>query len=211
MDEIETSVRNGESITQAITRIVGGTVDGVQLPGIMRSTRGRAGALVSTAINAVTTASSLATFQANSDIVKAITQVSTLDNRTSDICIAYSGQSWDILTLAPVAGSTLPYNGGTPRHFNCRSRIIPVTKSFRELGIDADELTTGTRASMDGQVPADITFDQWLRKKSKSFADRLLGPTRASLWRRGKITLTQLVDMRGNPMTIEQLEQKFAR
>jgi len=209
MDVVQETVNNGESITQAITRIVGGTVEGVQVPGIMRTTRGKAGALVSTAINSIQTEALLTTVQDNLDVIGSITQVSTLDNRTSDICIAYSGQTWDAETLEPINGSTLPFDGGTPRHFNCRSRIIPVTKSFEELGIDLPEVATGTRASMDGQVPQDITFSEWLKGKSDTFVNKLLGPVRASLWRRGKITLTQLVDMRGNPMTIDQLEAKF--
>lgn len=211
MDTIRTSMSNGESLTQGIARIVGGTVDGVQVPGVMKTTRGRAGALVATAQNAVANEAALRTFQENNDVIKQVTQVSTLDNRTSDICIAYSGQTWDVNTLQPVKslGSTLPFNGGPPRHFNCRSRLRPVTKSFRELGVDADEIPAGTRASMDGQVPADITFNQFLKKKSTTFQDNLLGPKRAQLWRDDKITLTQLVDMRGNPMSLAQLEARI--
>lgn len=209
MDEIRTSMNNGESVTQAVTRIAGGTVAGEEVPGIMRTTKKKAGALVSTAINAVTTEARIRTFQENSDVVKGIQQVSTLDNKTSDICIAYSGQAWDVQTLRPLPGSSLPFNGGTPRHFNCRSTLVPVTKSFKELGIDAPELPVGTRASMDGQVPGDISFDQWLKGKSQSFQNSLLGPARARLWRDKKITLTQLVDMRGNPLTLDQLEEKI--
>lgn len=210
MDTVRTSMRNGESLTQGITRVVGGTIDGVTVPGIMKTTKAKAGALVSTSMSAVTNEAALKSFQANNDVIKAVTQLSTLDNRTSDICIAYSGQTWDINTLQPVPemGGTLPYNGGPPRHFNCRSRLTPVTKSFRELGLDRDEIPPGTRASMDGQVPEDITFDKFLRGKSQTFQDQLLGPARARLWRNGDINLTQLVDMRGNPMTLTQLEAK---
>ena len=203
-------MNNGESLTQAITRVTGGTIDGVTVPGIMKTTKAKAGALVSTSMSAVTNEAALKSFQANNDVIKAVTQLSTLDNRTSDICIAYSGQTWDINTLQPLSqfGSTLPYNGGPPRHFNCRSRLRPVTKSFKELGLDRAEVPPGTRASMDGQVPADITFDQFLKSKSQTFQDDLLGPARARLWRNGDINLTQLVDMRGNPMSLTQLEAK---
>ena len=210
MDTIRTSMSNGESLQQAITRIVGGTVDGVLVPGILKTTKSKAGALVATGINAVSNRAALATFQDNTDVIKWVTQVSTLDNRTSDICIAYSGKTWDVMSLEPVdvGDGTLPFNGGPPRHFNCRSRLRPVTKSFRDLGLDIDEIPPGTRASIDGQVPADITFDQWLRGKGKTFQNDLLGPKRANLWRNGDITLTQLVDMRGSPLTLEQLERR---
>ena len=209
MDTMRTSARNGESLTQAITRVVGGTVDGVTVPGIMKTTKAKAGALAATAQNAVANEAALKTFQQNNDVIKAVSQISTLDNRTSDICIAYSGQTWDVNTLQPIMGSSLPFNGGPPRHFNCRSRLRPVTKTFKELGVDADEIPAGTRASMDGQVPSDITFNQFLRGKSKGFQDDLLGPKRAQLWRNDDITLTQLVDMRGNPMSIAQLEARL--
>ena len=208
MREIRTSMQNGESLTQAITRVTGGTIDGVTTPGIMKTSKRKAGALVATAQSRVANEAALQTFQANTDVIKWISQLSTLDNRTSDICIAYSGQTWDVETLQPVNGSSLPFNGGPPRHFNCRSRLRPVTKSFQELGIDQKEIPASTRASMDGQVPADITFDAFLKGKTTSFQNNLLGPKRAQLWRDNKITLTQLVDMRGNPMTIAQLEQK---
>lgn len=210
MDTIRTSMNNGESLQQAITRVVGGTIDGVAVPGVMQTTKRKAGALVSTSMSAVTNEAAIKSYQANNDVVKAITQLSTLDNKTSDICIAYSGQTWDVNTLQPIPelGGSLPFNGGPPRHFNCRSRLRPVTKSFRELGLDKDEIPPGTRASMDGQVPADITFSDWLKTKPDSFADDLLGPGRARLWRNGDINLTQLVDMRGNPMSLTQLEAR---
>ena len=208
MDTMRTSMRNGESLAQAATRVFGGTVDGVVTPGIMKGTKAQASALAATSISAVTNEAALASFKANADVIKAFAQLSTLDNKTSDICIAYSGQMWDIDTLQPIPPSYLPFNGGPPRHFNCRSRLRPVTKSFRELGLDVDEIPASTRASMDGQIPADITFNQFLKGKPPSFADDLLGPKRAQLWRDGEINLTQLVDMRGNPMTLAQLEAK---
>lgn len=209
MNEMRTSMRNGESVTQGITRVVGGTVDGVQVPGIMATSKRRAGALVSSSMNAVTNNARLATFQENSDVVKGTQQLSTLDNRTSDVCIAYSGQAWDITTMAPIPPATLPFNGGPPRHFNCRSTLVPVLKSLADLGFDSTaEFPTGTRASMDGQVPGDQTFKGFLEGKSETFQDQLLGPARARLWRAGKITLTDLVDMRSNPLTLDQLAEK---
>lgn len=207
MNTVRVSMANGESTTQAASRLIGGTVQGVQYAGVIQATRRQASALAASAISAIQTAARLDTFTQNSDVVKGYQQVSTLDNKTSDICIAYSGQAWDLDGI-PIPPSTLPFNGGPPRHFNCRSTLVPVIKSFDELGLGDDEFDDDfTRASMDGQVPGNITFSDWLNKKPLSFQDDLLGPARAGLWRSQKITLTQLVDMRGNPMTVRQLTE----
>jgi SPP1 gp7 family putative phage head morphogenesis protein len=208
MDSVRTSMRNGETSAQAATRVFGGTINGVKVPGVMQGTRAQAAALVQTSMNHVTNQARIAAFQENTDVIKAIQQVSTLDNRTTDICIAYSGDMWDVKTLEPL-GKSHAFNGGPPRHFNCRSTLVPVTKSFEELGIDAKEVA-GARASMDGQVAADITFDKWLGRKSTQFQDDLLGAARAELFRKGKISLSQLVDFTGNPLTITQLERLAA-
>jgi hypothetical protein len=60
---------------------------------------------------------------------------------------------------------------------------------------------------MDGVVAADLTFDQFLKSKPPEFADKMLGKGRAELWRSGKITLNQLLDQRGNPLTLAQLKR----
>jgi len=206
MREMRTSLENGESTAQAATRIAGGTIKGVEVPGIMNTAKNNANTLARTAINKVTNEARIQSFEANADVVKAMKQISTLDNRTSQICIAYDGQVWENAPgNKPVPPSTLPFNGGPPRHFNCRSTLVPVLKSWEELGIPADELSASTRASMDGQVPDDTTFDDFLKSKGTAFQDDILGPTKAKLWRAGKITLQQLVNFRGDPLTTEQL------
>ena len=78
-------------------------------------------------------------------------------------------------------------------------------KRFRELGINLDEMKGATKASMDGQIPKDMTFDEWLKTKPKSFVESTLGKGRAELFLDGKINLSQLTDLRGNPLTIKEL------
>lgn len=211
MDRLRFSLVNGDDLGQAITAAFGGTVNGVPTISAIEASRRHTHSIVSTAIAAATNQARLAALQANSDIVKGIQQVSILDNRTSQTCLAYSGQAWDIETLEPILGSTLPFNNGPPRHFNCRSTLVPILYGWKELGAFGAALPDRIKKRLDGKAPGDITFDQWLRGKSKSFQDKLLGPSRARLWRSGDITLTQLVDMRGNPLTLEQLQKKIKR
>ena len=160
--------------------------------------------LIQTSAIAVAMAARQKMFEENEDVISGKQQVSTLDGKTSEICISYSGMAWK-LDNTPI-DSALPFNGGPPRHWNCRSSLIPVLRSFEELGLPKIDFPEGTRASIDGQVPADISFHDFLLGKTKTFQDGLLGPAKARLWRSGKITLRQLVDMRGNPLTVAELQ-----
>ena len=59
-----------------------------------------------------------------------------------------------------------------------------------------------------GTVPAETTYDQFLRRQSASFQDEVLGETKGALYRRGGVTLDQFVDRAGNELTIAQLRDK---
>jgi hypothetical protein len=62
---------------------------------------------------------------------------------------------------------------------------------------------------MDGQVPAKMNMDDWLKTKDDSFGEELLGKTRYHLWKDGKITLSQLTDQAGRELTVEELREKY--
>jgi hypothetical protein len=94
-----------------------------------------------------------------------------------------------------------------PAHFNCRSSTTPILKSWRELGFDADELPPGTRASMNGQVPADQDYDTWLRKQPKDVQDDVLGKTKGDLFRAG-LKMDRFVDRKGAELTLDQLRRR---
>jgi SPP1 gp7 family putative phage head morphogenesis protein len=167
-------------------------------------------AITRTAVQTISKDARLASLEANADIIKEVQWVSTLDSRTSDICIVRSGKLWTYPDFKPVKHK-IPWNGGPPAHWNCRSTFIPITKSFEELtnGRIKDKVEPATRASMDGSVAADLTFDTFLRRKPPAFAEEMLGKGRAKLWRSRKITLNQLLDQRGNPLTLQELIQKY--
>ena len=88
--------------------------------GIMDIGTRQARALVRTSVSAVSASARREMLQANADIVKGVQQVSTLDNRTSEICLAYSGKVWLYPDMRP-DGHSLPYLGGVPSHWSCRS------------------------------------------------------------------------------------------
>lgn len=209
---VRQGIVQGETNQQIITRIVG--KQGV--PGVLDVSRRNAATLVQTSVQTVANVARHETFVQNDRVVKGLKQLSTLDNKTSDICIAYSGMEWN-MQLEPVKGNKLPFvnpggsSSGTPRHWNCRSVMVPILRTYRELGIREPEVEGTTRASMDGPVPVDMTFDAFLRRKGRAFQDEVLGVGRADLWRSGQITLQQLLDLRGNPLSLEELQAKYAR
>ena len=166
-------------------------------------------AITRTATQTVANDVRMASYMENADIIKAVQWVSTLDSRTSDICIARSGKTWTFPDFKPI-GHSIPWGSGPPAHWACRSTSVPVTRSMSEItGKAANQIAPRTRASMDGQVAQDLTFDQFLKNKPPEFADEMLGKGRAELWRSGKITLNQLLDQRGNPLTLAQLQSRY--
>lgn len=94
---------------------------------------------------------------------------------------------------------------------NCRSTSVPVLKTWRDLGIDMDEVPETTRASADGQVPAALSFEDWLKKQPTARQDTVLGQGKAELWRSGKISFRDLLDQGGRPLTTEELRAKAKR
>jgi SPP1 gp7 family putative phage head morphogenesis protein len=193
---VRLGVAQGETNAQIVQRIRGTRTQ----PGVMEVSRRNAEALVRSSVQTAANAARLQTFRENENVIDGLMQLSTLDGRTSDVCVAYSGAEWD-LAGKPINGTTLPFNGGPPRHWNCRSVLTPIVN----LGIDFKP----TRASAGGPVRGDMTFADWLAGKSKTFQDDLLGPGKAELFRDGKITLQQLLDQRGRPLTLEQLREKY--
>lgn len=201
---VRTGLSNSETNSQIIARVVGKSGE----PGVIDVSRSHAATLVQTSVQAVANDARRTTFESNDDVVKGFKQVSTLDSHTSIVCVSYSGASWT-LDKKPIDKSP-PWNGGCPRHFNCRSVEVPLLKSFRDLGLDIDDFETSQRASSAGPVDAKTTFDDFLKRQGVKYQDEVLGVGRAELWRKGKLTLRDLVSGQGRPLSLEELQRRFA-
>jgi len=173
----------------------------------MQMTTGRrnADALIKTAVHTVSSLSRERMYKDNSGVMKGKVYVAVLDNRTSIQCIAYDGSTYD-MDNKPIGKKSLPYRE-LPAHFNCRSIYMPILKSFQEIGSDYPEMPKSTRSSMDGQVPEETSFKDFLDRKGEAFQDEVLGKGKAKLWRDGKITLQQLLDQSGNPIPLKELDK----
>ncbi len=109
-------------------------------------------------------------------------QISILDARTTTICLAYAFKIWNA-AFEPL-GHRLPYNGGPPRHPNCRSVMAIII-------LDDDPLK-------------EMTFREWMDTLTADEQNRIFGPTRMKLWRDGKITDSDLIDQQHRALTLAQ-------
>lgn len=187
---IQKSMTAGETIDQMVRRLRGRvvrraswrTVDGrrTYIPGtysggVMEITTIDAENLARTAAMHVGNQAREAVYAANADLVKGYQRVETLDTRTCLVCGVADGQ----IVKAGESRTMLPVHPG------CRGVWIPVLKSWRELGIDADEIAPGMRASMDGQVSEYETWRDILEKAGPARRVEILGPSRARLYAQG--------------------------
>lgn len=168
-------------------------------------------ALVRTSINHATNQGRQMVWESNSDILKGVRWVSTLDTRTTPICQQRDGKVGPVVddpNWAPPEGSDRldPPFARPPAHPNCRSTTTAVTKSWKELGFNMDELPAGTRASMDGQVPANMTYFEWLAKQSPERQKDILGPTRFDLWHNKGIQPDRFINDKGEMLTIKEIK-----
>jgi SPP1 gp7 family putative phage head morphogenesis protein len=110
--------------------------------------------------------------------------VATLDSRTTLRCATEDGEVYK------VGEGPVP-----PLHPNCRSTVVP----------DFGEEPFGTRAAFDGQVEAGVTFEEWLTTRPHAEQEEMLGKTKATAWRRGNITMQQLLGTDLEPLTLLEL------
>ena len=183
-----------------------GIAAGEGIPAISRRIRAEhatkrihADSLARTATVSVASHAALETARANPTIIRSVLWTSVLDHRACPVCFELDGQTF------PIESGPRP-----PAHINCRCAITYVTPSFRELGLDIDEVPEGLRASVNGQVPQSLTAEQWLRREPRAAVIETLGPTRARLFLDGNLPIGRFVDRRGNNFTVDQIRQREA-
>lgn len=193
--QIEGAIRNGfveGETTQQIGRRIRGSRALRYKDGIIEVNRRQAEAWARTAVAHVANTARERTFQQNRDLIKSVQFIATLDGRTTIVCISYDGEEFEI-DIGP----------RPPIHWSCRSTTSPVVKSWKELGINLKEAPAGTRASMNGQVPASMNYQKWLEKQSLKTQEEVLGKAKARLFREGT-PVTKFID-NGKVLTLKEL------
>lgn len=197
-DAITIGYTEGETIEQMVKRLRGSRALNFR-DGVLEISRRDADAVVRTAISHVSSSARTTLFQANEPLVKGEVWVSTLDTRTTPICRARDGKFYK-----------LGEGPRPPAHVRCRSATAPVLASWEELGIDLEEAPAGTRASMNGQVAADLRYGDWLKQQHSDVIDEVLGKSRSKLFQDGKLTVNDFVNDQGHQYTLKELRQRDA-
>lgn len=196
--EVQRGVVEGLN-TQQIVRNIRGTKQFNYADGVLQTTRAQTTAVVKTAFQHTANTARQELFAENAELMRGVQYVATLDAKTTPICRSLDGK------IFPVDSGARP-----PQHVNCRSTIVPVLKSWEELGIPAEQITSETRASINGQVPGNITYNEWLRKQPRHVIEDALGVSRAKLYLEGNLDVSAFVNNRGKEFTLAQLRQKEA-
>lgn len=209
MTRIVNAVRQGYlqgETTEAIARRVRGHASKGYKDGALQMSRANAASIVKSAVNHLAATARHSFAKANSDVIECKQWLSTLDNKTTPLCMIRDRLRYTLENKP--TGHKVPYLQGPGKiHFCCRSTETLVVKSWQQLGIGVAEMDEGTRASMDGQVPAGITYNDWLLRQSFTRQVQVLGETRARLIRDGGMRPDEFYTDKGEWLTLEQLRE----
>jgi len=143
--------------------------------------------LTHTAVQRVAMDTRNAVFAANRVVVEGLQVVATLDSHTCAQCLAYDGSTYS-LEGEPTGNTVLPFNGGPAYHFGCRCGTVPTMKG--------------------DEAPEPLTAQDWLGGKTEAEQDDILGKGRAALYRKGSLTLRDLVSGTGQQLSLDDLRKK---
>lgn len=208
-DAIRIGYVEGQTTDQIIRRLRGTRAKGYS-DGIIDIDRRHAAAVTQTALSHMADFTRERMYGENRGLIKALGWVSTLDSKTTPECRIRDGKEYEPETHKPI-GHSVPWLSGPGKlHWNCRSTSVPITYSWRELGIEIDEISPSTRAGMDGQVAGDTDYGDWLGRQSAARQDQILGAKRGKLLREGGLTMDKFYNDRGIWLDLDELRRRDA-
>ena len=202
----QTGFLQGESYTDIIKRVQGTKAAGYADGALGSAGKDLSAVVKSTVSHYAATAREL-TGQANADLIKAREWLSTLDNHTSPMCIIRDKKRYTMDKSPKPIGHQVPYGAGPGKlHYGCRSTETWVTKTYAEMGIPIGEVPEGLRASMSGQVSAEMSYGKWLERQEPWIQDEVLGTTRAQMLADGKVKVSDFFTDKGEWITLDKLK-----
>lgn len=208
-DAIRMGVVSGQTTDEIVRGIVGIKSEGYA-DGLLHRSRRDIESVVRTAISHTAETARDAFYEANADLISAVTWLSAIDARTTPECRIRDGLKYTADTHQPI-GHAVPWLAGPGRiHWCCRSASTSVLKGWAELGLSPDDIDEGTRATMDGQIPANKSYAEWLPQQSAARQDEILGPTRGKLMREGGLKMDRFYNDKGIYLDLDQLRERDA-
>ena len=220
-DQLRQGVQQAESITQLVARAIGTRAQNFA-NGLMRVSEREAESLIQTSLSQVITGTRDELYGEMKDLLSGRQAINPLDFRTSTICRARAGRAWRMNGAPfPGTGTVERFPGPPPWHFRCRTTLIPIIRSYKQL-LDSGALSESQhqqlldmaeakKVALDGKPATGVTFDTWFNRLSKEEQRKAVGPGRLELWEKGAIRATDLIDQRGRPLTLEQLRSKNSK
>ena len=201
LDELAATIARGLDQGDDMAQMIRRTADVFDVS--LRAAQGTA----RTAVLTVSNEAQASLYEANQDVLKGVQYQATFDKRTCPVCAAMDGQ---VFLFGDGSYDKRPR---LPQHPLCRCVYIALTKSWAELGAKGiRDISPGSRASMNGQVPGRTTMTSWLKSEPKSVPLAILGRTRTELFLSGKMELKGFVnDRTGRPFRLDELESQLGR
>jgi SPP1 gp7 family putative phage head morphogenesis protein len=224
LNAVRIGMVQGEGIDQIVSRVRGAA----------GMTNAQVQAIVRTAVNSIGNEARAEFIDANAELWSGERFVATLDSRTTPVCRANDGKIFEVgkgpkpplhfncrsLRVPTLSGEALgerPMRGHTEkgllRDFARENDLDPVSSRDKlPFGYKSkfDAFSRQQIRAMTSRVPSATSYQSWLETQSRSFQDDVLGPTRAKLFRSGKLSLDKFVDRNGNELTLKDLASKHA-
>lgn len=198
MGSLRLGMVQGKSIDEMV-RDIRGTRANQFKDGILEISRQNAAKITRSAVISTSNKAAQLTFQNNSDVVKGWIYCGTLDAKMCQYCARYYGQRFNL------GEGPLPI-----LHIACRCFQIPEIKTWKELGVDVEEMPPSMKASASGPVRADMDYQTWLKSQDKATQIDILGPNRQKLFSEGRMSFDSFVDDKGKYITLDELKQSHA-
>ena len=221
----------GQTPTEVARGIIGTKTAGYA-DGVARKSFRDVEAVILTLTNGVQNEAKQALYAANADIIDKELFVATLDERTTIECAGNDGHTFPrgegpIPPLhfrcrslrVPYLNPELLNNRG----FDSSTEGEMVSEYTDKAGIEGvstranlprghkakyDDFARKRRSELVGQVPAQTTYNEWLKTQTPAFQNQVLGKSRADIFREGNITLDKFVARDGDVLTLAELKQK---
>lgn len=168
----------------------------------------QARALLRTSMTQAETTALQAVAKENPEILQGLEYTAILDSKTSSICSSLNGT-----IFPPEETASLP-----PRHFNCRSSVVPVLKSRDEM-LSGDrerfrvrKLSNVSSTVLSGAPSRKESFGEWLREQPFDTKRRHLGSEeKVALFDQGSLDVSDFFTSAGAPLDLKTLKLESSR